>query len=493
MLIHFMERDMEYNFKTKALVLGIASALMLGSTALMASSHREAPLITEMPKVDGTDFYMFNSYEEGREGYVTLIANYFPLQDAYGGPNYFAMDPNAIYEIHVDNNGDAVEDITFQFNFKNTQNDVQLDIGDKQVSIPLINTGPITAGDSSNLHRSEEYTVKMIRGDRRSGYKNLLSNAVDGKHKFTKPVDNIGNKSLPDYASYADQYLYDVNIPGCGAGKMFVGQRKEPFVVNLGEVFDLVNTNPVGPADGEANELDDKNVTSIALEIPKDCLAGDGDVIGAWTTSSLRQVRIFNPHSYKYPNRRAKIEGGAWTQVSRLGAPLVNELVIGLKDKDRFNASEPKNDANAYHGFGEYVTNPTLPALLEILFGVQAPDLFPRTDLVKAFLTGFPGLNQPENVVASEMLRLNVTTAAVLATEQNTLGVIAGDVAGFPNGRRPGDDVVDIALRVVMGVLLDESVAPNKDLPYTDGAHIDATMFDSIFPYFLTPLAGSPN
>lgn len=484
---------MEYKFKTKALVLGIASALMLGSTALMASSHREAPLITEMPKVDGTDFYMFNSYEEGREGYVTLIANYYPLQDAYGGPNFFAMDPNALYEIHVDNNGDAVEDITFQFRFKNTSSDVQLDIGDKKVSIPLINTGGITAGNSSALHLTEEYSVKVIRGDRRYGYKSLITDAVHGSHKFTKPVDNIGNKSLPDYASYANQYLYDINIPGCSAGRMFVGQRKEPFSVNLGEVFDLVNTNPVGPVDGEENILDDKNITTLALEIPKDCLAGDGDVIGAWTTSSLRQVRIFNPYSFKYKNRRAKIEGGAWTQVSRLGSPLVNELVIGIKDKDRFNTSEPKNDANERHGFGEYVTNPTLPALLEVLFGVKAPTLFPRADMVQAFLTGVPGLNQPENVTPAEMLRLNLTTPALPASEQNTLGVIAGDVAGFPNGRRPGDDVVDIELRVVMGVLLDETVAPNRDLPYTDGAAIDASMFDSAFPYLLTPIPGSPN
>ena len=281
---------MEVKFKSKALIIGMASALMLGSTALMASSHREAPLITEMPKVDGTDFYMFNSYESGREGYVTLIANYFPLQDAYGGPNYFALDPTALYEIHVDNNGDALEDITFQFRFNNKSKDVQLDIGEEKVSIPLINTNAITAGDNSALHRNEQYAVKVVRGDRRYGYKNRVTNAVDGSKWFTKPVDNIGKKSLPDYESYASQYMYDINIPGCSAGRVFVGQRKEPFVVNLGEAFDLVNTNPVGPVDGEANELDDKNVTSIALEVPKDCLAGEGDVIGAWTTSSLRQI-----------------------------------------------------------------------------------------------------------------------------------------------------------------------------------------------------------
>ncbi|MGB5579559.1 MAG: DUF4331 domain-containing protein, partial [Woeseia sp.] len=178
-----------------------------------------------------------------------------------------------------------------------------------------------------------------------------------------------------------------------------------------------------------------------------------------------------------------------YTQVSRLGAPLVNEVVIGLPDKDKFNHSEPANDGQ----FATYVTNPTLPALIEILFDVPAPTLFPRTDLVAAFLTGVDGLNQPPNVVGSEMLRLNTSIAAVPAGSQNRLGVIEGDAAGFPNGRRPGDDVVDIALRVVMGKLLDPADAPVGQAPLTDGAFVDDSFFDTTFPYLVTPLPGSPN
>jgi len=483
------------NFKKQAMVasVGLVLSASAGLTALsnsaLASSHREAPFITEVPKVDGTDFYMFTSYEEGRSDFVTIIANYQPLQDAYGGPNYFTMDPDALYEIHIDNNGDAVEDITFQFQFNIDQNDLALDIGGEQVSIPLINAAPIAVGDTAGLTRNESYTINMVRGDRRTGSSQTISNADDGSPEFAKPVDNIGNKSIPDYAAYANSHIFDIAIPGCDNGRVFVGQRKEGFAVNLGEVFDLVNTNPVGPVDGETNTIADKNITSIALEIPKTCLTNSDDVIGAWTTASMRQARVLNRAPRFSNGKGATVEGGAWTQVSRLGSPLVNEVVIGLKDKDLFNASEPKDDA----AFATYVTNPTLPALLEILFGVTAPTKFPREDLVAGFLTGVTGLNQPVNVVGSEMLRLNTNIDPVTdPASQNNLGVIAGDNAGFPNGRRPGDDVVDIALRVVMGVLLDKADAPSNDLPYTDGAYVDATEFQTVFPYLNTPIAGSP-
>jgi hypothetical protein len=315
-----------------------------------------------------------------------------------------------------------------------------------------------------------------------------VSLSADGSTTFVKPVDNIGNKTLADYAAYANDHIYDVSIPGCGDGRLFVGQRREGFVVNLGEVFDLINTDPLGPPDGEPNTLADKNVTTLAIEVPLTCLVGpDSGVIGGWTTASVRQARVINPS----PNMRGPaINGGAYTQVSRLGAPLVNEVVIGLPDKDRFNHSEPADDAQ----FALYVTNPTLPALIELLFpAAVAPTAFPRDDLVAGFLTGVDGLNQPPNVVASEMLRLNTEIPAAPAGSQEPLGVLAGDNAGFPNGRRPGDDVVDIALRVVMGVLLDPAAAPAGQLPLTDGAYVDDTFFDATFPYLVTPLPGSPN
>jgi hypothetical protein len=495
------------------------AALAIGALPLavaVASSHREAPFITEHPKVDGTDFYMFRSYEPGRSGYVTLIANYLPLQDAYGGPNYFTLDQDAAYDIHIDNDGDAREDLTFRFRFKNEIQDLSLQIGpmgnQRTVPVPLVTTVPGGIGpgtlDRNGLNVIESYTVELIRGDRRNEGR-LLANAAGGMSptEFTKPVDNVGTKSIPDYAAYAANHVYNVTIPGCQPGKLFVGQRKEPFSVNLGEVFDLVNTNAVGPPNGERNIIDDKNVTALILEVPTACLTSDGDaVIGGWTTASLPQVKVLNPAPRFDADRgrtNASLEAGALTQVSRLGSPLVNEVVIGLRDKDRFNASRPVHDPQ----FLSYVTNPALPELLEALFGnlgVRAPNNFPRNDLVAVFLTGIPGLTKPAMLSApGEMLRLNTGIAATPAGSQSNLGVLGGDVAGFPNGRRPGDDVVDIELRAAMGVLctLNDPAkfgcvpadAPAGNLPYTDGATVSAGDFDAAFPYLKTPLGGSPS
>jgi hypothetical protein len=495
---------MSQNQLTRTAILSAVICATAGlHPAAMASSHREAPFITKHPKIDATDFYMFRSYEAGREGYVTLIANYVPLQDPQAGPNYFAMDPEALYEIHVDNNGDAKEDITFQFRFQNTNKDAKLTVGGKQVAIPLvINGGAIDGPNAAGLNVRETYTVNVVRGDRRGGTRAPVT-STGGAATFDKPVDNIGNKSIPNYAAYAAKHVVAVNIPGCATpARMFVGQRKDPFVVNLGETFDLVNIKApatefsAGAERAAKDDLAGKNVTSIELEVAASCLtAGADPVIGAWTTASMRQGRLLNPA----PGNGAapSKEGGAWTQVSRLGMPLVNEVVIGLKDKDRFNHSKPGADGQ----FADYVTNPTLPALIEVLYGsagAKAPTNFPRNDLVAAFLTGVKGLNQPAKVTASEMLRLNTSIPAAAQGAQKRLGVIDGDNAGFPNGRRPGDDVVDIALRVVMGKLCTlnlgcaPSDAPAGGLHFTDGAYLDDSFFTNAFPYLKTPLAGSP-
>lgn len=505
-------------------VLALGGVTLSATHESEASSHREAPFITKNPKVDGTDFYMFRSYEAGRtagDGYVTLISNWQPLQDAYGGPNYFTMDSEALYEIHVDNNGDSAEDITFQFRFQNPLvnggKGVELPIGGQNVGIPLRIAGPVNgsdpnlgAGSENNISSPETFSVKVIRGNRRTGTAQDVTNKADGATVFKKPLDNVGVKTFQGgYKAYADKFIYEVNIPGCATpGRIFVGQRAESFAVNLGTIFDLVNaplgviTNPALRG-AVANPIASKNITTTSVEIPTSCLKNGKDQIGGWSTASVRQARVINPTAtYGSPSR----EGGSWVQVSRLGSPLVNEVVIGLADKDRFNSSEPKDDAQ----FAKYVTNPTLPKLVELIYGAAnapAPTAFPRTDLVAAFLTGIPGVNA--NGATSEMLRLNVaigpttgaqsdfgaascltasTAAAGAAVDTNLAGC---DPAGFPNGRRPGDDITDIALRVVMGRLLDTTKAPAGPAPLHDAVLQTASQFDSAFPYLKTPNGGT--
>jgi len=487
-------------------VLALAAILAPGDRpAAHASSHREAPAITKRPKVDATDFYLFRSYEPGRSDFVTVVACYQPLQAPYGGPNYFLLDPDALYEIHFDRDGDALEDLTFQLRFTNVQKNLSLTVGpvgnQRTNEIPLKNVGPISAASTANLNVEETYTVTMVVGDRRTGVSTPATHD-GGQTVFRKPADHIGTKSIPDYPAYAATGLYTLDLPGSAVpGRVFVGQRKDPFAVNLGEVFDLVNADfdpntpafdPVGSPSAEPDDLADANVTAICLELPVALLTNGGQnpVVGGWTAASVRQARLIDP-APKGPDGSEAVEGGPWSQVSRLSMPLVNEVVIGLSKKDLFNASEPKDDAQ----FADFVTHPTLPELLEALFpGVlTAPNVFPRADLVSVFLTGVSGLNQPAGVTPSEMMRLDTTTPITPAAGQNRLGVVGGDLAGYPNGRRPGDDVVDVSLRAVMGVLLTPQEAPSGQLPLTDGVLVDSTFFDDAFPYLRTPIPGSPN
>jgi len=519
-----------------ATLAALVLASMSITTSALASSHREAPFITKYPQADATDFYLFMSYEPGREDYVTLIANYLPVQAAYGGPNYFPLDSEALYAIHVDNDGDSQADLSFNFRFQDELPNgeaLTLSVDGVEISSVLRNIATIDTQAADGLTHQETYTIDVV-GD--SGEPQSVSDSNDGSTVFTKPFDYSGTKTFGgpgNYSTYATSFIHDVDVPNCSMpGRVFVGQRNEAFKISLGEVFDLVNFVPVegdsapGAGDGagfpggvtqdpERNILARNNVTSIALELHRDCLiAGDESVVGAWTTASLPQVTIQNPRqTFDAP----EVGGGAFVQVSRLSAPLVNELVIGYDQKDRFNGSEPVNDGQ----FIDFVTNPGLPLILDVLFrdavnttlGTDIPDLaptnFPRNDLIAAFLTGFVGLNQPAEVVPGEMLRLNTGIAPTPRESQQTLGVAAGDLAGFPNGRRPGDDVVDIALRVVMGALchplpIGENGAPTDlglcapeqapvgNVPFTDGAPLSATDLEFGFPYLLTPYPGSP-
>ena len=457
---------------------------------------------------------MFRSYEPGRDGYVTLIANYQPLQDAYGGPNYFTLDPEALYEIHIDNDGDAQEDLTFRFRFDDRARAERQGLGRcRRAASETRGARWSTSARSRPTTRSalnvlETYTVQLVRGDRR-GRASDVTDATDGEQRLRQADrlhrhQDVRRTTRPTPRAH----LYDVDIPGCdGTGRVFVGQRKESFAVNLGAIFDLVNAPAsvvVGGADARGRSLvpstiADKNITTLALELPIDCLKGNGrrdrragpPPACARCASSTRARRSSCRRSRAAPGRRCRASA----------TPLVNEVVIGLTDKDRFNGSQPKDDGQ----FATYVTNPSLPELLEVLFGsagVVAPNAFPRADLVAAFLTGVPG-RQRERLDRGDGAAQHRHPADAEG-QQNSLGALGCfvhgvltltrdgcDPAGFPNGRRPGDDVVDIALRVVMGYLLPLADAPSGQLAFTDASLQEDAQFDAAFPYLLTPKPGA--
>jgi hypothetical protein len=603
---------------------GLAALALAPDGVVLASSHREAPFISRNPKLDGTDVYVFNSYEAGRTcptvgsgvtsacGYVTLIANYIPVEPAAGGPNFFTMDPNAIYEIEVDNNGDGVEDLTFQFKFTDALAGASLSAGAPALPFAYVGGtnpghgfGTITEAGGGVENVSETYSLTVAQGPRRTP---TSSTAITNEGPlgsgtvFLKPVDNVGPNTVGDgsgqfggnYAAYSQHFVSNfasTQIPGCNpthvaagtTSRVFVGQRAEGFAVNLGGVFDTVNftagataghanvigaqsQSTCGPAGtSDCNDIANHvNVTTIAIEVPAECVANASGVMGVWSTASIPQARVINPTpTFAQPDR----EGGPLVEVSRLGMPLVNEVVIGLPDKDRWNSSEPSGDGSA-GGFATYIVDPTLPQVLAALFGgagVQAPT-GTRDDLVEVFATGIPGLNQitATNPTVAEEIRINVNpsgTNAVPVTAANAqnspLGILGCldnptsttgatidlansdcDPFGFPNGRRPGDDVTDITLRAAMGGLLSTTTAPTGGclhlagatngsgtaistgnnvtcLNYGDGAANNQTTPTSgtiglkgtgtqtanfltsggavIFPYLNTPLAGGAN
>ncbi|MEA2525250.1 MAG: hypothetical protein QOF73_2477 [Thermomicrobiales bacterium] len=455
-----------------AALIGVSSLFNIASTPSLASSHREAPIISEDPTADGTDLYAFVSPDEPDT--VTLIANYYPGQDPAGGPNFYRFGDDVTYDINVDNNGDAVADITFRFNFSTTT---------KNPDVPLYNVGPIESLDSENWNVVQRYTITKITAD---GADQL---AFEG---IVPPV-NIGPKSTPNYAELANAAIGTVD-----GMKVFAGQRDDPFWVNLGAVFDLVTIRTLPGDKGGLDDLQGLNVLTLALQIPIADLTATGEtpagaddtnaIIGVWTTASRFATTVINANGTR--------EGsGDLVQVSRLGMPLVNEVVVPLGFKDFFNASQPKDDAQ----FADAVLHPVLPGVLASLYGITVPPAdVDRTDIATVFLTGIPDLNQPENVEASEMLRLNM--AIPPADNPNPLGVVGGDNAGFPNGRRLGDEVVDIELRAVAGVLFctfakDQcpdgdvyNVAPNNQLG--GGVHGNDVSFLDEFPYVALPHQG---
>lgn len=412
----------------------------LGPLAATASSHREAPLISGIPQYDTTDLYAFRSPE--KQGTVTLVANWLPFEEPAGGPNFYSFATDAQYDIHVDNNADAKPDVTFRWTFK-----------DHYVTKDtfLAATGPVTSLGDKDLNFYQTY--KLVRISHKSGkVKKVVNN------KRVAP-SNIGKASMPDYAALRAQAttMPEKNV------KSFAGQAEDPFFLDL-RVFDLLYGGDLSQTGDDT--LAGFNVQSVALQVPKRWVAKNQNskknpVIGTWSTTQKKSTN------------------GKFQQVSRLGNPLVNEVVIPLKLKDGFNASKPTQDGAAL----KYVTNPELPKLVEAVYGIDAPKT-PRNDLVSVFLTGVEGLNKAKGkVTPSEQLRLNMSTP--VTAEPNRLGVIGGDTQGFPNGRRLGDDVIDIALQVVEG----ELVGSANDLG--DGVDANDAAFSDKFPYLALPASGS--
>ena len=432
-----------------------------------ASSHREAPLIASDPLADNTDVYAFVDPNDPDK--VTLIANFIPLQYPTSGPNFWRFDDNVLYEIHIDNDGDAAEDITYQFRFVTTI---------RNTSTFLYNTGVVTSLDDPDLNVRQHGFVTRVEGPRRTGTATELGS-------FPVMPANVGANSMPNYAEMIGSGVQQLPN-GC---RVFAGPRDEGFYLDLAAVFDLAQLRNLtgnfgAPVDGTSGF----NVHTIALQVPIPQLTRDGTrpttandpsaVIGVWSTTSRPMMTTRAPGGASH--------SGPWVQVSRLGQPLVNELVIDLARKDAFNGLEPTGDAVAL----DRVTDPEVATLLNTLFGVSVPPP-PRNDLVTIFLTGIPGLNQPPGVVASEMLRLNVGIPPSTGFAHSRLGLLGGDMAGFPNGRRVGDDVVDIALRVMAGgteLTPAFNISPNNSLG--DGVDANDVTYLDVFPYLASPHTG---
>ncbi|MEU4151909.1 DUF4331 domain-containing protein [Streptomyces sp. NPDC026659] len=419
--------------------LAAAGTAALAPGAASASSHREAPLISGTPQYDNTDLYAFVSPD--KPDTTTIVANWIPFEDPAGGPNFYTFADDAQYDIHVDSDGDAQDDLTFRYTFKTHT---------KNGNTFLYNTGPVTSLDDPDLNVTQTYDIEVIRSK---------NHHVMSKYKMVRNVpvapSNVGKASMPEYAKLRDQAIKK----SASGAATFAGQADDPFFLDL-RVFDLLyggNLSEVG-----RDTLKGYNVNTIALQVPNSLIrqSAEQPVVGIWSTTQRRNAQ------------------GYFSQVSRLGNPLVNEVVNPQKDKDRFNASQPSHDAQ----FLKNVTNPELPKLIEGIYKIKAP-AEPRNDLVDVFLKGVKGLNQPPNVKPSEQLRLN--TSIKPAMHPKRLGVLDGDNAGFPNGRRLTDDVVDEALQVVEG----ELVGSKNDL----GDAVDANdqKFEKYFPYVAQPTAGS--
>jgi len=461
--------------RTVAVTAGSALALagtaaLLGAPSGAGSSHREAPLIAGDPAADNTDTYAFVSPDDPET--VTLIANWLPFQEPGGGPNFYpwATEDQARYNIKIDNNGDAVPDITYQWRFRTDDTRGDVDYGGADGTF-LYNNGPVNSLDDDTLLFDQTYDLVRIDGD---GEEQVVVEGGRVAPSF------VGDASMPNYASLRDQAIVDTSE----GGRAFAGQADDPFFLDL-RVFDLLYGGDLSQVG--VDTLAGFNVNAVALQVPiSELVAGDDPVIGVWSTTDRPSMRVQDADG-------SQSYDGEWVQVSRLGNPLVNEVVIPAQLKDAFNALPPEGDAGVQAAVDK-VLDPEVSKLLEAIYGLPAKET-PRTDLQAIFLTGLAGLNQPADVTPSEQLRLN--TSIPPTADPDRLGVLAGDTAGFPNGRRLTDDVVDIALQAVAGaVSVDDQGAPTgveivEPLAAGDAVDANDQAFGMTFPYLALPNSGS--
>src|SRR3954471_3219375 len=459
-------RPEEEAVRKLSLIAAIVAAALVAAALSIGSSHREAPNTAADPTADDTDVYAFSANDA--PGSLTVVANWIPLEDPAGGPNFFNFDPKAHYYVNVDNTGDGRHDMRYEFAFRT----IVRNPNSFAAALP-----PVRSLNDANLNVRQGYTITRETYGRKG---KLRSEKVLGRNLPAVP-SNIGPKTMPDYNALAQQGIRTLG----GGGKVFVGQRDDPFFVDLGQTFDSINFRPnvgTGNQGGGKDDLAGYNTNSIVLQVPEAKVTRDrravadakaaNAVVGVWSSTERRRLQVTNDVS-------GKGSRGKWVQVSRLGNPLVNEVVIPLGKKDQFNRTQPQNDAKNY---GAYVVKPELAHLMNVLFNLGVKETG-RTDIVTGLLTGVPKLNQiSSKPAAADTLKINLGVPP--SATPNRFGVLAGDNAGFPNGRRLGDDVVDIELRVIGGFLI------GHKLPLGDGVDQNDKPFLTTFPYVAPPTAG---
>ncbi len=448
----------------------VASAIAVALSS--GSSHREAPGSSLDPTGDWTDVYFFTPGDDPRSAVV--VANVIPFEDPAGGPLFYSLDPNARYYINFDNTGDGRYDVRYRF-------DVE-DIINQETRLALGASGPVTSVDDPDLLLRQTYDIVREKYNSHGKLARVKKIADD----LPVAPSNIGPKTMPDYQALVDQSVKPLGR----RGQVFVGQREDPFFIDLGMTFDLINfrDGTTGNAGGFKDDLAGYSVHSFVLKLPEKAITRNhrsvkdasksNAAVGVWATTERQKLEV--------TDGRGRGGAGPWVQVNRLGNPLINELFIPISRKDEFNRSEPANDGAA---FGQYALEPELVKAINALFSLGCKET-DRTDIVQALFTGIPGVTQiGDSPAAADTLKLNLGVPPTDPADASRFGVIGGDNAGTPNGRRLFDDVVDIYLRVACGFLV-----PPEDgglqLPLGDGVDVNDKPFLDSFPYAAGPTSG---